>query len=186
MLSQRIKEETREAHQQLEILVVKEIKAIGAKQDYAALLDKFYTYFSRVEQQISPFITSEVLPDYSERRNSTYLKRDMEALGYTVKERGEVDVPLITSSITALGALYVLEGSIMGGSIIVQMLSKLGISDGISFFSGYGKDTGAMWQRFTNALNQHAATPDDEAEAINTANETFIQFKKMFISTPVA
>ena len=89
-----------------------------------------------------------MLPDYDKRRSASYLKADIEALGATTDELPEAQAPQITNAAEAMGALYVLEGSIMGGPYIVQMLQKRGIEKGFSFFSGYGADSGHMWKAF--------------------------------------
>ncbi|WP_126972705.1 biliverdin-producing heme oxygenase [Gynurincola endophyticus] len=186
MLSNSIKEATKSAHQQLEVVVVKKLKAIRSHADYADLLKHFYSYFSTVEKTIAPYITTEVLPDYSQRRTSIYLKQDIEALGFSTQELPAAQAPEINSTIEALGALYVMEGSIMGGKIIVQMLEKGGITNGVSFFSGYGENTGRMWGAFTEVMNHHAPTEADEQKAIHAANETFSRFGDVFTSSLVA
>jgi heme oxygenase (biliverdin-IX-beta and delta-forming) len=180
MLSTNIKEATKSAHQQLEKQVVLRMKAIRSNEDYAEFLKCFYAYFSTLEKAIAPYITSEVLPDYAERRHASFLKSDIEALGGSVDRLPIATVPVITNSLQAMGALYVMEGSIMGGSIIVQMLAKFGITKGVSFFSGYGETTHAMWGKFITALNAQAITADDEAVAITTADETFNHFGYVF------
>lgn len=180
MLSNSIKEATRDAHLQLEKKVVQQLKAIRSNQDYADFLKNFYAYFSHVESVIAPFITTAVLPDYAQRRNSSYLKNDIEALGSDVNELPATATPAITNTLQALGALYVMEGSIMGGSIIVKMLEKAGITTGVSFFSGYGEATGQMWGTFVGVMNAQATNEAEEAVAIETANETFSRFSDVF------
>ncbi|WEA01520.1 biliverdin-producing heme oxygenase [Mucilaginibacter sp. SJ] len=183
MLSTTIKEATKEAHQQLEKKVVQKLKAIRSNQDYADLLRYFYAYFSHLEKVIAPFITIDILPDYAQRRNSSFLKSDIEALGGDINNLPETSVPEINNVIQALGALYVMEGSIMGGSIIVQMLAKGGITEGVSFFSGYGPATGQMWGTFISVLNAIAANDEEEAIAVHTANDTFNHFAAVFAET---
>ena len=112
MLSEKIKEATKSAHLNLEKLVVQQLKSIKNNEDYSNFLKKFYTYFSQVEKVISPYITTQLLPDYADRRNSSYLENDIEALGSDVKEIATVEVPKIDNEVSALGALYVMEGSI--------------------------------------------------------------------------
>jgi heme oxygenase len=73
-----------------------------------------------------------------------------------------------------------MEGSIMGGRIIIQMLEKLGVTTGISFFSGYGQETGQKWGVFTKVMNETATSEEDQEQAVNTANETFELFEKVF------
>jgi len=88
------------------------------------------------------------------------------------------ELPAIRSHAEALGAMYVMEGSTMGGKIIARMIEgQAGISgpSGFSFFNGYGEETGRMWEEFKVFLNR----PLDEMEKLNmilTANRTFITF----------
>ncbi|RYY36785.1 MAG: heme oxygenase [Sphingobacteriaceae bacterium] len=185
MLSTKIKEATHTAHQQLEKKVVLKLKAIRSNADYADLLRYFYAYFNALEIAIAPYITAHVLPNFAARRDTGYLKNDIEELGSNVNKLPQVTLPAIKNVVDALGALYVMEGSIMGGPYIVQMLQKGGIDKGVSFFSGYGKNTGQMWGIFTEALNRVAATEADEEAAIEAANQTFSNFGNMFVQDTV-
>lgn len=54
MISNRLREESKEAHILLEKQVVKVLKKIRSDQDYLKMLEKFYTYFSQVEKAIAP------------------------------------------------------------------------------------------------------------------------------------
>lgn len=180
MLSTNIKEATKMAHQELEGKVVKKLKAIRSEADYADVLKHFYAYFNTLEEAIKPYITEGLLPDYASRRNSSYLKQDIEELGAFINDLPPVTIPPIGNVTEALGALYVMEGSIMGGPYIVKMLQKSGIDKGFSFFSGYGEETGRMWDNFTSAMNQTISAEKDQAMAIKSANETFSNFSHVF------
>jgi len=85
-------------------------------------------------------------------------------------------VPHITNIPSAIGAMYVMEGSTLGGTIIAGMLAKhAGIeSKALQFFNGYGDNNKTMWDTFTNAMNK--LSPEMEKEVIETANITFQQF----------
>ena len=180
MLSVNIKDATKVAHQELEKKVILKLKAVRSDEDYADMLKHFFAYFRAVEQAIAPYINSELLPDHADRRNSEYLKRDIEELGLKVDELPTVRVPKVENTLQALGAMYVMEGSVMGGPIIVQMLAKYGVVKGMSFFSGYGEATGAMWGKFVSVMNAQASNSAEEALAINAANETFSRFSEVF------
>ncbi len=180
MLSTEIREATKDAHQSLEKQVVLRLKNIRNNADYAALLRFFYAYFNSLEHALGPYITADILPDYSSRRNSGFLKNDIEALGGNTTDLPANTIPEIKNHLQALGALYVMEGSIMGGSIIVKMLEKAGVTQGVSFFSGYGEATPQMWGAFTAVLNQQATNTSQKETVIHTANETFSRFQKMF------
>lgn len=186
MLSTIIKEATKAEHQNLEKKVILKLKSIRSNADYADLLRHFFAYFSHIEASIKPFITPSVLPDYGDRRNSSHIKADILALGGNLADLPVTTVPTIENTTQALAALYVLEGSIMGGSIIVQMLAKGGITEGVSFFSGYGEATGMMWGRFIEVLNQSAPDTKLQDEAVHTANETFRHFGNVFEAETVS
>lgn len=179
-LSTVIKEATKGGHQDTEKKVVTRIKQIKTEEDYLDLLKCFYTYFAAVERAIAPYITATILPDHQDRRNSSYIKVDIRTLGSDTEALPLAIAPTINNALQAMGALYVLEGSIMGGPYIVQMLKKLGISRGFSFFSGYGEHSGAMWQSFTEALNGLPKTELDTVMAVDAAIETFQKFGDVF------
>lgn len=180
MLSTNIKEATKDSHLTLEKQVIQKLKAIRSNADYADFLKYFYTYFSQAEKLINPYFTADILPDYQDRRDSSFIKNDIEALGGNINDIPTVNLPEITNQLQAFGALYVMEGSIMGGSIIVKMLEKAGITEGVSFFSGYGEATGQKWGVFVGIMNAQATNEVEEAIAINAANETFSRFAEVF------
>ncbi|WP_183560550.1 biliverdin-producing heme oxygenase [Mucilaginibacter sp. SP1R1] len=179
MIQDVLRNQSATAHQQLEKIVVSRLKAIKSKEDYAELLKYFYAYFSRLEQVIAPYLNEDTLPDKVQRRNSGYLANDIISLGQDIATIPIPDVPEITNKYQALGAFYVMEGSIMGGPIIVQMLAKFGVNDGVSFFSGYGPDTGSMWNRFVAVLNTEVPL-SEHYQVIETAIDTFHCFALSF------
>ncbi len=180
LLSNSIKEATKGGHQDTEKKVVMRIKHIKTEQDYLELLRCFYAYFSAVERAIAPYITANTLPDHQERRNSAYIKADIQELGGDLSNLPAATAPSVTNELQAMGALYVLEGSIMGGPYIVQMLKRLGITRGFSFFSGYGENSGQMWHSFTESLNSLPKSELDKVVAVDTAVETFRRFGDVF------
>ncbi|WP_398456013.1 biliverdin-producing heme oxygenase [Sphingobacterium thalpophilum] len=184
MLSQHIKEHTHAAHQNVEGTIVRQLKNIRSEADYAEVLKGFYAYFRAVEDNIAPYISAAVLPDLAERRNSAYIKRDIEALGGRVDDLPEATAPAVGNVLEALASLYVLEGSIMGGPYIVQMLNKYGVSKGTSFFEGYGENSRDMWAGFTAVLNKYGSDPSTYERAVEIANQTFYNFGEVF--TPIA
>ncbi len=180
MISNRLREESKEAHILLEKQVVKVLKKIRSDQDYLKMLEKFYTYFSQVEKAIAPFLTTEILPDYGERRNSTYIGNDIRELNGTIPNSVQITLPDINDIYQAFGALYVMEGSIMGGRTIVQILEKHNVTKGISFFSGYGDDTMKMWSVFTETINKLPRNEADGDSIVQAARETFSNFGRLF------
>lgn len=182
MLAEKLKTDTLANHQQLEKMLVGRMKAIRTTSDYIDLLQLFYSYFGGLEQQTDRYITEAELPDYQQRRKSSALANDIEVLGgIPVSVAGSDALPAITNTLQAYAAMYVIEGSTLGGKIISKMMAQqLGISDGkgLSFFNSYGDNTATMWNVFKDKLNVAAKTAEEEAEVINTANQTFARFKE--------
>ncbi|MBS7565454.1 biliverdin-producing heme oxygenase [Mucilaginibacter sp. Bleaf8] len=181
MLAEKLKTDTLVNHQQLEKMLVSRMKGIRSKLEYVELLQLFYGYFGGLEEKINPYIGINELPDYAQRRKSAALAADISALGGTPAAKATgTDLPEITNAAQAFAALYVIEGSTLGGKIISQMMARqLDISDGLglSFFNGYGEDTDRMWTTFKQALNNQAGTKTVQDDVINTANQTFTKFK---------
>ncbi len=149
-------------------------------EDYIHILQHFYAYFGALEDQINKYIGAEQLGDYADRRKTLSIKNDILAFGGEVPEKaGAARLPEIGNVLQAFGALYVIEGSTLGGQYISKMISKqldLSGSAGISFFESYGDDTMDMWNRFKTVLEQQSATQDDADVITAAANETFARF----------
>lgn len=79
--------------------------------------------------------------------------------------------PPLASWPQLLGALYVLEGSTLGGQVISRQLAKAGIPQR-AYFTGYGERTGLLWKAFCQLLTQEA-TPENQAEIVQSASLTF-------------
>lgn len=183
MLRDILKEQTHTAHQKTEGIIIRKIKQIRSQADYIEVLKGFYAYFSAVEEVMKDYITEEVLLDLKERRNSSYIQQDIEALGGDIQNLPKVFTPGITNAIDALSAMYVLEGSIMGGPYIVKMLEKQGIENGFSFFQGYGSDSGKMFGKFAAILNSHGEDATLHSKAVEVADETFTNFGEVFTAS---
>ena len=71
--------------------------------------------------------------------------------------------PAVSTRAEALGAMYVVEGSTLGGKIILKTLRSRGVStDGLHFLDPYGKQAGALWRTFLSILERETA-PDQTA-----------------------
>lgn len=178
-IMERLRNETKSAHQQLEKATVPFIKKATDTEQYVYVLRMFYGYFKPVEAQIQALIHADLIPDIAERRQSGALVADLHTLGEDTAQLAVTDnLPVIESIPQALGALYVLEGSTLGGRFISQMLMKqLNRTDAITFFGGYGAETDAKWKVFTATVNEYAEKhPLHLNEIVAAADETFSKF----------
>lgn len=178
MLSQDLKESTENIHREAEKIMVRWLKRIKSREDYVVFLNWLYGYYAPVEDRIRAQLSDANFPDIDRRSRADYLLRDMEDAGIPLPPPEHCpELPVIDSFGKALGALYVLEGSTLGGRIIATMLIRqLDADKGISWFSSYGNETEGMWQSFRDFLDING-TPLVSADALEAANATFLTFK---------
>jgi heme oxygenase len=179
--SERLKAFTSSSHQELEKLLVGQMRNISNQEAYSSLLQLFYNYFGAIEAQVDQLIGPAVLADYTQRRKTKSLENDIIALGGTATRSIKAeDVPQIKNILQAFGALYVMEGSTLGGPHIVRMIQKKLQTDdlkGFSFFESYGADMMHMWQQFKEILDKQATNEAEQQVILDAADETFLKFK---------
>lgn len=83
--------------------------------------------------------------------------------------------PGIETKAEALGALYVIEGSTLGGRKILQALRGQGVStDDLHFLDPYGKAVGVNWRMFLCVLERETApNPTTMNECVSGATKAF-------------
>ena len=88
--------------------------------------------------------------------------------------------PTFAGRADALGVLYVLEGSRLGGEVIRRALAPvLGSDVGYAFFGGDGH-TGTSWRRFVVALDQAVTSPAERDAAEAGAVDAFAALIEWF------
>jgi heme oxygenase len=74
----------------------------------------------------------------------------------------------------ALGSLYVMEGSTLGGQVISRILDRSPDLIGrVRYFDPYGPRTGAMWRAFRAGLRGRVAAGADRRSIVAAAVQTF-------------
>ena len=184
LLSVYIKKLTKDAHQELEAVVVRQLKAIKDEKDYAHLLGKFYGFFHPVEQAMDKFLDDKNVPAYHQRRRSSIILDDLQQLNSV---KGELTfatkLPNIDSEHKALGAFYVLEGSTQGGTIIANMLIKQSgmPAKAVNFFNAYKEKEKNMWQSFRERLDEVSVESKEASEIVTAAKDTFERFHEWIL-----
>lgn len=122
-----------------------------------------------------------VLPDVEDRRKLPLLERDLDrlaaSLGALAPPSPDRHPSLPCASVAeALGVLYVLEGSTLGGRLIRRHLAQvLGsrVNGATSYLDAY-PDVGVMWRRFGAAVGAYgAAHGEAESALVAAAVSTF-------------
>lgn len=176
-VAQIVKNETAISHQEVEALMLPRLQQISSQQDYVRILQMFYGFYLPMEEAIHSRLTADEVPDIAERRTASLILQDLKTLGHENVPDRIATVPEIVTVPQAFGALYVLEGSTLGGKIIAKMLAKNNQvslpQEALHFFLGYGEKTGPMWTSFVQVLNQQT----DAASITAAANQTFLSLK---------
>jgi heme oxygenase (biliverdin-IX-beta and delta-forming) len=169
-----LRADTKEQHVAAEAVLLPRLQLLNSRSQYAQLLRALYGFYAPLEERIVFQLDQYDLPDISQRRNAALILDDLAALDhFDCSIPFCQQLPVIDNKAAAFGALYVLEGSTLGGRVINRMLlnnPSLDLTENeLQFFAGYRAATGEMWKRFTAELNlQH----DVEAILI-TARHTF-------------
>jgi heme oxygenase len=165
---QSLKEKTKSYHDTIE----KNPYAVALfrqRFDNAALMPyliKFWGFHLPIEERLGAFIEWETHNfDFSKRRKLSLLKKDLLSLGLSLEQIENIplctDLPELNSFAHALGAMYVLEGSTLGGRVILQHMQKT-IERGCAYFDSYGEETPSMWKEFCNLLGSYSSNQEDE------------------------
>jgi heme oxygenase len=144
----------------------------------AAVLDRMHGFWVAAEAGLdawaagTPADADEVA--WARRRRSALFAADLRALGAPAAgDRPRLPEPAGTDE--ALGRLYVLEGSTLGGTFIDRHLAVLPHLSGVRIraFSPYGGETGAMWASFRRVVRQRVAAGGDADVMVGSARSTF-------------
>ena len=178
MILEQLRTATAEAHEGLEQRLFPYLENITAPEEYVRLLKAFYGFVKPVQELIYNQVEENMSADLDERRNADLILADLEEMDSEDAVQLCDKLPDLSTQPRAFGALYVLEGSTLGGKIIANTLAaKLPPPHALRFFRGYGSETGIMWKRFIAQLENPALQGKSE-EVIAGAADTFDFFDK--------
>lgn len=118
--------------------------------------------------------------DWERRRRAALFAADLRTLGAAPPEPStarRLALPPVRHTGTALGRLYVLEGSTLGGRVVERALAPLLATapDGCALrsFSPYGAETARMWRAFRRHLQRWVDAGGNPERVLAGAEETF-------------
>ena len=144
---------------------------------YQTYIGKLYGMVQACERDIFPEI-APVLSDADERYKAGFIVADLSNTGISLQEIEKLPVYKFTFSgiAQAMGIMYVLEGSTLGGKFLYKHINKtlgLDVANGVSYFWGYGLETGPKWNIFITSLADYAVEKNCGDEIISSAVQTF-------------
>ncbi|MET0403840.1 MAG: biliverdin-producing heme oxygenase [Cystobacter sp.] len=186
-LLQRLKAETRPHHERAENVVRLMAPEISVSW-YRAHLEALHALHAFLEAAVARHL-EQSHPELrvNERRKLHLLREDLLALGHDEASLAALPPltrePHVAGAPEAFGVLYVLEGSTLGGQLILRHLVRHfeGTPVGrFAFFRAYGENVGSMWKSFGDALLRACPEPSIEPRVIQGACDTFDTFEARF------
>ncbi|WP_210517386.1 biliverdin-producing heme oxygenase [Hymenobacter terricola] len=168
-LMQRLRADTRPYHDAVEQNPFNQ--ALGAGTVTTALTARFLSrmygfvqpYETQLREQAGQFGPAWQL---DQRYRAHLILEDLDQLGYLAAPPLCPALPPLHTRPQLLGAMYVLEGSALGGQVIARQLATAGIA-GRTYFAGRAERTGPMWKSFCQQLE---ATATDHTQAAIAAS----------------
>lgn len=149
---------------------------------YIRVLVAYYHFYRVLEAAIEGFMAGAALDfDYAARRKTPWLAADLRALGVDaaapawLPPRPLAPVEMLSAPQLA-GVLYTIEGSTLGGRVIMRHIgANLGLTadSGGRFFEGYGAHTDACWEQVEACMESLCGSADQRALAARAACATF-------------
>jgi heme oxygenase len=140
--------------------------ALDDSASYGAMLQVLLALHEPLETRLAALGGFPALGvDLAGRRKAPHLRADLHVLEVPFPAAPRRSTPPVHDLATALGAFYVLEGSTLGGRMLLkQVHARLGAVP-TQFLTGYGDETGRYWRHTRTALVHGVAADADPAAA---------------------
>lgn len=180
-IMQVLKENTREQHQSVEGLMPF-FRPGFSLEVYEKVLEALLGFFEPMENVLRSVAGwGDAGIDIHHRSRSYLIHSDLSFLGKSSAQIAQVarcrELPQFEDLTGAMGALYVLEGSTLGGQVISTELQRtLGLQagSGLSFFSSEGRNIGREWRTLCAAMRNLIGSPEQSEIAVRVAENTFV------------
>ncbi len=186
-----LKERTRPLHDQVEATLDSAalMRPDFSKEEYRLLLKRLWWAHNALEPSLEADenLNRQTGLTLEKRLGKRHLlEKDLALLGVNAEELEPVP-PALLSDKEKWGALYVLEGSTLGGAMIHKKLrEQKSQSFPLNFYGAYGAETGMMWSSFRQVFTEKT-TPYKEwcEEVVNGAEKAYHCFLKGAHQFPV-
>lgn len=159
---------------------------------FERLMQAYYGFYLPLESALLDSGSIPVDFDLAPRLKAQTLLNDLQALGLTAETIARLplcqSLPVIDSSATCLGVLYVLEGATLGGQILRREIAsrlRLNADNGAAFLDIYGAATGRRWRDFIEYLGSRSLDAGEREAVVAAAQTTFSCFERWLESREV-
>ncbi len=154
------------------------------REQYISTLRRLYGVVGAWEVWSSMHAPASLRSLIASRNRCPLLQNDLAYFGETALRTAGPELALPDDPASFLGAMYVMEGSTLGGQYIarhVESVLHLTNREGSSYFRGYGDRTAEMWKEFRQVLASVDETETDVV--ISSARAMFAIFSEWMRST---
>lgn len=188
-----LRDKTRTEHARIESVLRLTHPSLSLAR-YVGILTGFHEFLRRWEPRLTAALPGHLRSWSAKRRRSVFVADDLQRLGLApdlhfsaAAERAVQSLPLADTA-SALGSMYVIEGSALGGQVLTPMLKeRLGLTpaNGARYFHGHGPATGAMWRDFRETLTRELGDDQTAARLASlSAQRTFAALCDVFDGLP--
>ena len=178
----RLKNETKELHHAVEKIsgVNKILEGTLTKNEYFNILQKNYAAYYFVEQQIIEFSSYKYFKKATLFPSiSSWIKQDLNIANGETLSRADKPIIKFDNYLMAIGATYVLEGSLLGGAFIANHIEKCENIKKLPPQFFYKKASGERikrWKILTSYLSSKEYTNDEMDTIVDGAKRAFLIF----------
>lgn len=176
-LAKRLKAGTEATHDRLDKSIMAG-RPFADRERYGRFLEVQYRFHRDIDGLYQRQELAQRLPDLDGRRRLAQIAADRADLG--LPALADPPPPAFTADsepdlATALGWLYVAEGSNLGAAFLFKAAAKLGLDEnlGARHLAGHPDGRAAHWRQFTAALDAAGLDEAGEARAIAGAQAAF-------------
>jgi heme oxygenase (biliverdin-IX-beta and delta-forming) len=163
---QRLRQQTAVDHQAVEGSVPLMHHDLS-QEEYVRCLERIHGIVAAWEERSMQVAPEWLKPALAARRRKRLVEADLAWFGATQHDESRPALPEMNDLPALLGAMYVMEGSTLGGQFIARHVEtelRLGDGQGSAYFRGHGNQTGTLWKDFCEVLKSQI--PDEQTEAV--------------------
>lgn len=145
---------------------------LGNETGYRGFLLAQAGGFLPVEAELDEAKAEAILPDWPQRRRADLLRADLAELNVTAPEPFSTPT-FLSIKAPLLGAIYVLEGSRLGGALLKQSVPS-------HFPRRFleARQAAGSWRKLLQTLDDLLIRPGDLEAAVSAAREVFARFER--------
>ncbi len=174
--AKRLKAATNTTHDRLDKRIMA-ADPFAERARYGQFVVVQHAFHREIDALYDNAVLDRLLPDLAGRRRFLQITQDLSDLG--IAAPGYDSAPQFAADTadipTALGWLYVAEGSNLGAAFLLKEALKLGLSEtlGARHLAGAPEGRGLHWRTFTAALDAVTLSEAEEARVIAGAEAAF-------------